>query len=203
MYQCRDRLILASGSPRRRELLAGCGLSFEVIVPGSSEQPLPKESPEAMVKRLALLKAKEVSTREPQAWVMGADTDVFIDGEILGKPRDEQDAERMLKKIQGRIHVVWGGFAIVQAARQIEHVEAYQSSVEMAAMDNVLIKRYVATREPADKAGAYAVQGIGAGLVSKIVGSYTNVVGLNLAAVLKALRSLGAIEIAPCQNQTS
>jgi len=197
MYRTTARLILASRSPRRRELLAGCGLQFEVIIPDCVEDGLcAGETPEGMVKRLARLKAKEVAAREPEAWVIGADTDVVVDGRVLGKPRDGQEAERLLREIQGRAHTVWGAFAVLYLARNIEHVEAHQSVVEMAAMDESLIKAYVLSGEPADKAGAYAVQGLGAGLVCRIVGSYTNVVGLNLAAVLRALRSLGAIEIA-------
>jgi septum formation protein len=187
-------LILASGSPRRLELLQGCGLSFEVLVSGCDEENLAGESPEQMVKRLAEAKARFVAQKHPGAWVLGADTDVVLDGEILGKPQDAQDAEKMLAKIQGREHLVWGGFAILNQARGITHVEAHLSRVQIAPLNERVIRSYVATGEPLDKAGAYAVQGLGAAFISRIEGSYTNVVGLNLEAVLRKLNELGVVE---------
>lgn len=195
MFENKGRLILASASPRRRDLLAGCGLVFEVLAADCLENRLDQESPPAMVQRLALLKARKAASQMPQAWVLGADTDVEIDGEMLGKPENAEDTRRLLSRIEGRVHSVWGGFAIVNLSRQIEHVEVHQSLVEIIPMDPALIEAYAATQEPPDKAGAYAAQGIGAALVSSIKGSYTNVVGLNLAAVLKALRTLGAINL--------
>jgi len=191
-----QRLILASGSPRRKELLSGIGLSFETSVPGSDESILPGESAMKMVERLALRKAWAIAENNRQAWVLGADTTVVLHGEILGKPEDAKDAERMLSGLQGSTHEVVGAFAVINAARAIEHVEVHRTSVTMIPLSPEVIREYVQSGEPMDKAGSYAVQGIGASLVSTVEGSYTNVVGLNLAATLQALQRFGAVDAA-------
>jgi septum formation protein len=188
-----QQLILASGSPRRKELLGDVGLSFEILVPGSDEEVLPGESAMKMVERLALRKAWAIAEKNRTSWVLGADTTVVLHGEILGKPLDAQDAERMLSGLQGTTHQVVGAFAVINAARAVEHVEVHRSSVTMVPLSKERIRDYVSSGEPMDKAGSYAIQGIGASLVAAVDGSYTNVVGLNLSAVLQALLKLGAL----------
>ena len=182
------KLILASGSPRRRELLAGCGLTFEVVVSEVDEEILPSELPEDMVRRLSLAKANSVARRYPEAFVLGADTTVVVNGAILGKPSDELDAQRMLSIIQGTTHQVWGGFALVCDKSKYKVVESHSTDVAMIRLSREMIKDYVTSGEPLDKAGAYAIQGIGESLVERVNGSYTNVVGLNLASTIAALR---------------
>jgi septum formation protein len=200
--------VLASGSPRRRELLAGLGLAFTVHVAGVDETPLAGEAPAACVERLALAKADAAAaTLEEGGLVLAADTVVVIDGRMLGKPRDAADARRMLATIAGREHTVLTGVALVEAPatpptavaplapeapqdiRRATVVEA--SRVRMAPMSAELIDWYVATGEPLDKAGAYAVQGLGALLVETVCGNYTNVVGLPLPATSRLFAALG------------
>lgn len=193
IYKQLESLILASNSPRRRAMLSEAGLQYDTIVSNVDETQIAKESPEAMVKRLALAKAKVVSEKNPNKWVLGADTDVSIEGDILGKPADAEDAVRLLGKIQGRVHEVWGAFALLNFSRKISHVESHRSFVELNSMDEKLMRSYAATGEPMDKAGAYAVQGLGSQFIARIDGSYTNVVGLNLSAVMAALRKYGVI----------
>lgn len=198
MYQhvTGQRLILASGSPRRRELLGGCGLTPEVIVSHADETVLPGERPQALVERLSALKAGDVAMSHPEAWVLGGDTIVVLDDEILGKPNDAAHAEAMLQRMQGRSHEVWGSFSILHHGRAITQTRSHRSLVTMVPMSRARIAAYVATGEPLDKAGSYALQGIGAGLVRSVEGSHSNVIGLNLAAVLEDLESFGVIEVA-------
>lgn len=186
-------LILASASPRRSELLRSLGLDFTVLPSAAPEARLPGEHPEQMAKRLALLKAESIAVRNPEAWVVGCDTDVFIDDQILGKPNDAADACRLLELIQGRTHSVWGAFSLVRKASGVAHVESQETRVTMAAMSRSTIEAYVATGEPMDKAGAYAAQGICAQFIERIEGSFTNVVGLDVCAFSKALRRLGLV----------
>lgn len=190
-----QHLILASSSPRRRELLGACGLTPEVIVSHADESALPAERPQSLVERLSACKAGSVSERHPEAWVLGGDTIVVLDGEILGKPESAGNAEAMLQKMQGRSHEVWGAFSIVHRDRGVTVTRSHRSLVTMVPMTSARIKAYVATGEPLDKAGSYALQGIGAGLVHGVEGSHSNVIGLNLAAVLDELERLGVIEV--------
>ena len=183
-----DDLILASSSPRRRELLTESGLIFRIEVRPVDESVRPAEEPQAMVERLALDKAEAVARQFPHAWVIGADTTVVQDGVILGKPADAADALRMLSRLQGTLHQVWSAFALVGRAHGREHVEAGCTDVEMMPQTRAELERYIATGEPMDKAGAYAIQGRGAGLIKRINGSYSNVVGLDMAALMAALR---------------
>ncbi len=190
-----SRLVLASASPRRKELLEATGLKFSIEVSSIDETPKPNETPQKLAERLAELKARAVAAQYPDAYILGADTDVFIEGEILGKPKDEADAARLLRKISGKTHEVWGGFAIVNQSKNIFHLESHLSKVRMVSMSDDLIRSFIKTGEPMDKAGAYAIQGVGALLVSEIEGSYTNVVGLNIAAVVQALTNLGIARV--------
>ena len=190
-----NRLILGSASPRRKELLAGVGLSFEVVVSAVDETPRATESAQEMVERLARAKAQAVAQRHPAAWVLGADTTVLIDGQVLGKPESPAQAVSMLQRIQGRTHEVWGAFALCCVDRGVCSVEIYGSEVTMVAIPPECIAAYVATGEPLDKAGSYAVQGIGAAFIESVKGSYTNVVGLNLAAVVQQLFRHRVVEL--------
>jgi septum formation protein len=181
--------VLASGSPRRRELLAGLGLTFTVRAADVDETPIPGEAPAACVRRLAL--AKAAARIDKGELVLAADTIVVLDGRLLGKPRDAADARRMLASIAGREHTVLTGMTLHDepSGRQEAVVEA--SRVRMARMSPHEIEWYVATGEPLDKAGSYAVQGMGALFVEAVYGSYTNVVGLPLPATYRLFSALG------------
>jgi septum formation protein len=187
-------VILASSSPRRQELLAQAGVLYTVHVSGCDETQIPGESAQEMVERLALLKAKEVARYYPGAWVIGADTTVFIGGVCLGKPTSDQEAHEMLRTIQGKTHEVWGGIAIVREESQHAVCWSHVTSVTMCSMSDAMIREYIATGEPLDKAGSYAIQGIGLQFVDRIEGSYSNVVGLNIASLMHTLRELQAHE---------
>lgn len=183
--------ILASGSPRRREILAGLGLAFEVRAADDEPTPDPGEDPVAYALRAARAKTTAVAAKAASAdWVLGADTVVAIDGAILGKPADDADAARMLGALAGRTHEVTTAFCIFQGGRE-RAAETVTTEVVFAPLSAARIRRYVATGEGRDKAGAYAIQGTGMGLVQSIAGSYSNVVGLPAAELLQALERLG------------
>ena len=189
-----SRIILASASPRRQELLASAGITLSVVPGDIDETPFPNEEPVSHVVRLAEEKASEASTRADGRFFIGADTIVLIDGEILGKPCDEAEAALMLRKLSGRMHQVITGFAVIdhesgRIIRRTVSTEVYFRPVSAAE-----IAAYVATGCPLDKAGAYAIQGGAASMVEKINGSYTNVVGLPLCEVVEVLREAGALE---------
>jgi septum formation protein len=175
------RLVLASASPRRRELLAGLGLAFDVRVPAIDETALPGEAPNVYVRRLAGEKARAVG--RPGDLVIAADTIVLVDGKLLGKPVDDSDARRMLRLIAGREHTVLSGVAVGEPTKRRWESIVEASRVRMAPLSADSIAWYVATGEPLDKAGAYAIQGLGAVFVEAVFGSYTNVVGLPLPAL--------------------
>ena len=188
----KHKLILASSSPRRKELLSQAGVQFETIVSGCDETPIPGESVKEMVERLAVVKAAAVAGQYRDSLVLGADTTVWIDGESLGKPSSVEEACAMLQRIQGRTHEVWGGVAILHLGRGIHKVWSHSTRVTMIAMSEETIARYVSSGEPMDKAGSYAIQGLGLQFVESIEGSYSNVVGLNITAVMRELSALGA-----------
>jgi len=189
-------LLLASASPRRRDLLSQIGLKFEVFPAEVEEVPAEGRDPAEETVRIALEKAAWVAVRVPPGvWVLGADTIVVIDGMILGKPRDEEDAAQMLRMIAGRRHRVVTGWGIMRSPDEIARKGFVESVVEIKKLDEQVIKTYVKTGEPMDKAGAYAIQGIGAFMVKAIEGSYTNVVGLPLCEVVEALEEIGAVRI--------
>jgi len=183
------RLVLASGSPRRRELLAGLGLAFSVRPADVDETPLPGEEPEVYVDRLAL--AKATLRALPGELVLGADTIVVLDGELLGKPADATAAITMLRQIAGREHTVYTGVALVEPQSRRQAVVVERTRVRMAAMSESEIEWYVETGEPLDKAGAYAVQGVGALYVEEVHGNYGAVVGLPLPATRRLFGELG------------
>jgi septum formation protein len=187
-------IVLASASPRRSELLESAGVEFSVVPSDIPEEPLPGETPEAHVRRLALEKAREVASSNPGRIFIGADTIVVCDGEIMGKPADEADAVHMLRKLAGKGHQVITGFAIHDRQTGRDVVDAVTTQVFFKPLTDAEIQAYVATGCPMDKAGAYAIQGGAAYMVQGIQGSYTNVVGLPLCEVVGALRQLGAID---------
>jgi septum formation protein len=183
-------LVLASASPRRRELLAQAGYTFQAHPAHISEDPRPGEDPIAYVVRLAREKAEAVyrEIADPAATVLGADTTVTVDGHILGKPADEADAARMLHLLSGRTHRVITGVALATAAST--EIAAEVTAVRFLALSEEEIAAYIATGEPMDKAGAYAIQGRAARWIPRVEGCYFNVVGLPLALVATLLESL-------------
>ena len=191
-----SRIILASSSPRRKELLQSVGIKFEIIAPLSDESLLHNENSKDYALRLALEKAISVSQNlDGDFLVIGADTIVVVDDEILGKPLNEEDARAMLSKISGREHHVLTAFSITKPKDTILHSQVVDTKVRVKTLEPEEIEGYIKTTEPMDKAGAYGIQGIGAFLVKGVYGSYTNVVGLPLVEVLEALNKLGALRL--------
>jgi septum formation protein len=195
--ESRCMLVLASGSPRRQELLRNAGISFTVQPADIDETVLAGESPRDCAERLAREKALAVHRRERRNCVLGADTIVVVDGNILGKPRDADDAVRMLRLLSGRTHAVITGVCLVGAVASSQwpvagEAEAKTASettlVTMCEISEKEIREYVATGEPMDKAGAYAIQGIASRWIPRIEGDYSNVVGLPVALVYAMLR---------------
>ena len=199
-FRTLSALVLASNSPRRRDLLASLGLELEICPSNAPEPPpLPDEPAEAYAQRMACLKTMDVAVLYPETAVLGADTIVVLPGEgttpalILGKPADKADALRMLRLLSGRAHLVVTGCCLALPG-QAEPVRfAVSTEVVMRASRQDELTAYVATGEPADKAGAYAIQGLGAFLVERVCGSYTNVVGLPVAECARLLLDRGLI----------
>ncbi|KPC77829.1 hypothetical protein ADL26_01025 [Thermoactinomyces vulgaris] len=190
----RPKIVLASGSPRRRELLAGLGVQFEVKTSQVDETFDPSSPPNAVAEELAHRKAKDVARQLDAVLVIGADTIVVCDGEILGKPRDEQEAVQMLSRLQGRAHQVYTGIALVEVADGHvvrERVSHRMTHVWMRPLSDEKISWYVDSKEPLDKAGAYGIQGLGACLIDKIDGCYFNVVGLSLVELDQMFQDMG------------
>jgi septum formation protein len=190
--------VLASASPRRKDILEQLGLSFRVIPSGFDETLLPGETPEQHVERLARGKAAEIARRladDPERpCVLAADTVVVIDRLILGKPADDDDALRMLGLLAGRVHRVLTGFAITDAGAISGESAVVATDVTFRPLASDDLRAYIASGEGRDKAGSYAIQGLGAGLVSQIEGSYTNVVGLPAVETVDALKRAGVLE---------
>ncbi|HXN86295.1 MAG TPA: nucleoside triphosphate pyrophosphatase [Candidatus Binataceae bacterium] len=184
------KLILASGSPRRRELLNRAQIDFEVIQSGIDEIRRPGESGSEYAPRMAREKALAVSTQHPNRIVLAADTIVVCDGDILEKPRDASDASRMLAALSGRTHTVITAFAIASDGKILAS-EAVASQVTFRELSVKEIANYIATGEPFDKAGAYGIQGIGGGFISHVEGSRDNVMGLPTDEVIATLSKLG------------
>lgn len=178
-------LILASKSPRRRYLLKQAGLSFSVIPSSIDETSVPVSSPETYVKALSEAKAENVSIKFPEKWVIGADTIVLKDDAILGKPDSKAQARAMLKQLSGQTHQVLTGYAICCKTKNRKYSEIVKTQVLFKNLTDKEIEWYINTKEPFDKAGAYAIQGLGTFLVKSINGSYTNVVGLPVCEVIE------------------
>ncbi len=192
-----NQLILASKSPRRYELLTQVGLDFDVVPSGIEEDIVQGESPEQHVLRLAKAKGLDVGSQYPDRWVVAADTIVHINGSILGKPKNHGEALQMLSRLSGKEHWVMTGFSIHHLVKKKVDVEAVQTAVKMKTLTPVEMEWYVETGEPFDKAGGYAIQGIGSFMIEMIRGSYTNVVGLPLCELIEMLNRLGAITFPP------
>jgi septum formation protein len=204
-------IILASASPRRAELLRAAGIAFEIHAAHVDEDVHDGEAPDAYVLRVAEAKARVIAARFPDRVVLGADTTVVLDKRILGKPRDQDDAQRMLRMLSGRVHEVLSGVCVCSPAEispgkanprdaghfapqicdpRICDIRLARTSVEFAPLTDEQIAWYTASEEPMDKAGAYAIQGLASRFVTRVEGSYSNVVGLPVALVWEMLRSL-------------
>ena len=186
-------LVLASASPRRQQLLAWLGVPYDLLPAEVDERPRPREEAADLVLRLARAKAAAIAAWRPADWVLAADTIVEVDGLMFGKPEDAADAARMLARLAGREHRVATGFALARPGGAVHAAELVLTRVRFRRLDARAIERYVATREGDDKAGAYAVQGLGAGLIERIDGSFTNAIGLPLAEVGRALEEAGLL----------
>lgn len=212
------QLVLASASPRRRELLERVGFSVKPMPATVDETPLADETAEVYVRRIARAKvmtvveriqqtlypdaepgrpARSVLRDAPLRWVLGADTVVVLGNEVLGKPRDHDEAVFMLQQLQGNEHYVLTAFCLYDLRKSKEGTQAVTTQVRMKRMTRVEIEKYISVGESMDKAGAYAIQGVGAYLVDSIAGSYTNVVGLPLCQVVEMMTEMGAEDILP------
>jgi septum formation protein len=193
-------IVLASASPRRRRMFDDLGLPFEVIPADIDEEMKPDESPQAFVRRAAGEKGRAVANRlraeGPNRWIVSADTVVVLGEKVLCKPTDSADARRMLSQLSGQTHTVVTGWAVgqVDGDWMIEH---HETKVTFHQLTQQQIENYAATGEGMDKAGAYAIQGIGTFLVDRIEGSYFNVVGLPISHVVRALIEVGALPTYP------
>ena len=203
------RLVLASASPRRAEILSALGIPFTVSPADLDETVGPDESGRAAASRLAAAKAAICADRHPGKWVLAADTLVLLEGAVLGKPRDESEAREMLRRLSGRDHRVVTAVQLRKAdGPELEAVE--ESRVRIAQLDEEEIRWYVSTGEPLDKAGSYAVQGLGARFVESVNGSFTNVMGLPARSVYRLLRGAPdpalarlALSSGPASSRTS
>jgi septum formation protein len=185
--ELKTKIILASQSPRRRHLLERTGLRFAVIPSEFDEASVSASTPDDYVRSLAEEKACDVGRKHPDAWVIGADTVVVVDGRILGKPASAPEARDMLRRLSGRTHQVLTGYCICRMSDARLFADAVCTDVLFKALSDDEIEWYIQTGEPFDKAGAYAIQGIGAFLVRRIYGSYSNVVGLPVCEVVEIL----------------
>lgn len=187
-----DRIILASGSPRRRELLSQIGIEYDVVLSSISEET-EETRPDLMVMDLSVKKASEVASRaEPGRVVLGADTVVAVDGKIMGKPASEEDAFRMLKSLSGREHSVYTGVTLIKRTFEKDEIITFaeKTDVYVKEMSDAEIRSYIESGEPMDKAGAYGIQGRFAAFVEKINGDYNNIVGLPVSKVYDRLKEL-------------
>ena len=192
-------LILASQSPRRKYLLEQAGLTFRVIPSRIDESDLPILKPADYVRQLATAKARDVSVSHPDSWVLGADTIVAVEERLLGKPVSARDACEMLRRLSGKTHQVYTGFCLVHRRRSYSLTDSVCTDVTFKTLSYREIDWYIHTGEPFDKAGAYAIQGLGTFVVRRINGSYTNVVGLPVCEVVEILLREGVmgLEVRP------
>lgn len=195
------KLILASRSPRRKYLLSQAGIDFDVIPSNFDESSLAINEPGLYVRSLSEAKAKDIAGRYPDRWVIGADTIVLIDGRILGKPKGKETARKMLTQLSGQTHQVYTGFTICCVRLSKYFSDAVRTDVTFKQLSADEIEWYIHTDEPFDKAGAYAIQGLGTFLVKSICGSYTNVVGLPVCEVIEHLIREGVIRLHPADSQ--
>jgi septum formation protein len=186
-------LILASASPRRADLLREAGIDVEIQPANVDEDVAPHELPEAYVRRVAEAKARAISGREPGRLVLAADTAVVVDGEILGKPAGSEDAARMLRLLSGRTHQVVSGVCLLKDHERVVETVVEVSTVEFAVLSSAEIAWYVGSGESMDKAGGYGIQGLASRFVTRIEGSYSNVVGLPIAVVYRMCTEAGLL----------
>lgn len=190
-----EKIVLASASPRRRELLEQIGIKFDIVVSNEPEDEIDKSlSPENYTSELALMKACNVAkkltgTKRKDSLIIAADTVVYSDGKILGKPKDSDDAFRILKSLSGKAHEVYTGICVMRLTDGYATSKSIKTTVKFKELTDKTIKAYIKIGEPADKAGAYGIQGRGAVLVEEICGDYFNVVGLPLSALYDVLIS--------------
>lgn len=185
------KIILASASPRRKELLEKLGLKFEVEPSNSEEDTHSNQEPHELAKSLSLQKARLVAQKHKDALVIAADTFIVFSGNLLGKPHTEAEAKNMLKMLSGKSHRAITGFTIIDTASDKTLSEAVETKVYIKKLTLSEIDSYVKSGEPLDKAGAYAIQGLGAVIVEKLEGDYFNVIGLPLAALAESLKKFG------------
>jgi septum formation protein len=191
----RPKLILASKSPRRSDLLEQAGLTFSIVPSDFDESSVAMSDPESYVETLAKSKAIDISEKHPDSWVLGADTIVLIDNSILGKPGSKDEARSMLKQLSGKTHQVITGYCLCCQTKNDIISETVKTDVRFKTLSDAEIEWYIQTGEPFDKAGAYAIQGIGTFLVKSINGSYANVVGLPVCEVIEFLINKGVVEL--------
>jgi septum formation protein len=204
MFRTCRQLVLASASPRRKDMLARFGLEFDIFSAAVDETPLPGETPESYVRRMAGIKAQEGARRHPRSWILGADTAIALeDGAIIGKPENRDDALSILRRLAGSVHFVLTGFCLANAERHINVSGTAVTRVQFMEADDEILRAYIATGEPMDKAGAYGIQGLGSFLVEEVNGSCTNVIGLPLSEVLGLLIDYRVIEPVPAPGRQS
>ena len=191
MPEKETKIILASASPRRADLLRTIGVEFEVAPSQVQERPLVDEAPPDYITRIARAKVIAVARKRESGLVIGADTIVVLDGNVLGKPRDEEDAEQMLRQLSGRWHAVMTGVALYDVSTRREVADYDKTLVRFAQLTDKEIEWYSRSGEPMDKAGAYAIQGLGSLFIEEIAGNYFNVVGLPIPLVYRLSRRLG------------
>jgi len=191
MPERETKIILASASPRRADLLKTIGVEFELAPSQVQERPHADEAPPDYITRLARAKVIAVARKRESGLVIGADTIVVLDGRVLGKPRDEDDAEEMLRQLSGRWHAVMTGVALYDIATRREVADYDKTLVRFAQLTDKEIEWYSRSGEPMDKAGGYAIQGHGSLFVEEIAGNYFNVVGLPIPLVYRLARRLG------------
>lgn len=194
------KIILASQSPRRRYLLKQADIDFEVIPSKIDESNFTLADPENYVKKLSAAKARNIAAKYPDAWVIGADTIVVINGRVLEKPESKNHAATMLKSLSNRVHSVYTGFSLCCRNEKQMITKSLRTEVNFKKLTDYEIEWYLSTDEPFDKAGAYAIQGIGTFLVKSINGSYTNVVGLPVCEVIEILMEQGVISRGTCSS---
>ena len=194
-YRNTEKLILASGSPRRRDLLTQACLNFDIHVSAVDESTVPVQPPDRLVCELARLKATDVARSHPDTWTLGADTIVVIDDTILGKPDSIDSAVSMLNRLNNRIHRVFTGFCITHPGTDQTVTRHVSTDVAFKHLSKDEIDWYVSTKEPFDKAGGYGIQDMGAFMVKSVNGSYTNVVGLPVCEVIDELNRLNIINL--------
>jgi septum formation protein len=185
------KIILASGSPRRKELLKNIGLKFEVSAEDVEEELTGSLSPATLAEKLSLKKAKAAAKKYPDAIIIAADTIGVFEGQIIGKPHTAIEAKRMLTMLSGKSHLVVTGYSIIDTGIKKSVTKSVETKVYFRKLTKAEIESYVKTGEPLDKAGAYAIQGLGALIVEKIEGDYYNIIGLPLNSLMESLREFG------------